>query len=147
MTAPPPNAPVIDLMLGIPSLHQKEAYDFMRPLFRDQESLRSFEFPAEYMFKDYPRIGPQEDYAAYTVSLMDAVGIRAALLGVSARNTVALRALQDYPTRFVPEMMVSGVRNSCEILVKNVDLVSSSSFHFRISCLSSSRLSWKRYSR
>lgn len=107
MTAPPPNAPVIDLMLGIPSLHQKESYDFMRPLFRDRESLRSFDFPAEYMFKDYPRIGPQEDYAAYTVSLMDSVGIRAALLGVSERNEVALRALRDYPTRFVPEMMVS----------------------------------------
>ncbi|MCA9574499.1 MAG: amidohydrolase family protein [Polyangiales bacterium] len=103
----PPRAPVIDLMLGIPSLHQKESYDFMRPLFRDAESLRSFDFPAEYMFKDFPRIGPQDDYAAYTVSLMDAVGIRAALLGVSAKNEVALRALRDYPTRFVPEMMVS----------------------------------------
>jgi predicted TIM-barrel fold metal-dependent hydrolase len=106
MTALPENAPIFDLMLGIPSVHQKESYDFMRPLFRDAESLRSFEFPAEYMFKDYPRIGPQEDYAAYTVGLMDAVGIRAALLGVSARNEVALRALRDYPTRFVPEMMV-----------------------------------------
>jgi len=46
----PTDVPIIDLMLGIPSEEAKRSYDFMRPLFRDAESLKSFDFPVEYMF-------------------------------------------------------------------------------------------------
>ena len=38
---------VIDLMLGIPSEDAKRTYDFMRPLFRDKQSLESFDFPVD----------------------------------------------------------------------------------------------------
>ena len=50
----PTEIPVIDLMMGIPGEAAKGSYDFMRPLFRDEESSRSFDFPVDYMFKDVP---------------------------------------------------------------------------------------------
>jgi hypothetical protein len=61
---------IIDLMLGIPSPDPKGSYDFMKPLFRDEESRRSFEFPVEYMFKDVPKTGRHEDYIQYTLDKM-----------------------------------------------------------------------------
>ena len=59
---------IVDLMLGIPSDDQKRVYDFMRPLFRDKESLQSFDFPVQYMFKDFPKVSKQEDYITYTLA-------------------------------------------------------------------------------
>ena len=56
---------IIDLMMGIPSPSAKIDYDFMRPLFRDAESLSSFEFPVEYMFKDVPKLEKQDDYIRF----------------------------------------------------------------------------------
>ena len=74
----PKNVPIIDTMLGVPSGEQKRSYDFMRPLLRDEESLRSFEFPVQYMFKDFPKVSKQEDYIRYTLALMDKYGIEKA---------------------------------------------------------------------
>ena len=54
----PSEIPIIDLMLGLPSEEAKRSYDFMRPLFKDKQSLESFDFPVEYMFKDVPRTAP-----------------------------------------------------------------------------------------
>ncbi len=67
----PTDVPIIDLMLGIPSPDAKRSYDFMRPLFRDRESLESFEFPVEYMFKDVPKFERGEDAIQYTLEQMD----------------------------------------------------------------------------
>ena len=66
----PKNVAIIDLMLGIPSEDPKPSYGFMRPLFRDRESLESFDFPVEYMFKDVPKTGRRDDYIQYTLEQM-----------------------------------------------------------------------------
>ena len=55
-------------MLGIPSEDAKRSYDFMRPLFRDKQSLESFEFPVEYMFKDVPTLFRASEIASSTPS-------------------------------------------------------------------------------
>ncbi len=57
----PTNVPIIDTMLGVPSADQKSTYDFMRPPLRDAETLKSFDFPVQYMFKDFPKVEKQED--------------------------------------------------------------------------------------
>ena len=64
---------VIETMIGIPSPDQPRSYDFMRPLFRDKESIEQFAFPVEYMFKDVPKTGTHEDYIKYTLEQMDRV--------------------------------------------------------------------------
>ena len=93
---------IIDLMMGIPSPEPKRSYDFMRPLFRDKESLESFEFPVEYMFKDVPKTGRHEDYIRYTLEQMDKHGIERALIGTSLRDETGKRALRQHPDRFIP---------------------------------------------
>src|SRR5262249_21836908 len=100
LMAMPAGVGIIDLMLGIPSGDEKRVYDFMRPLFRDQESLQSFDFPVQYMFKDFPKVSRQEDYIGYTLQLMDKYGIEKAMIGVSLENAVAQQALKDHPYRF-----------------------------------------------
>lgn len=102
----PRDVPILDTMLGIPRAEQVRVYDFMRPLFRDDASKTDFEFPAQYMFKDYPRVGPKEDYLAYTLSLMDHHGITKALLGYDENSADTVRALRDHPDRFLPELYV-----------------------------------------
>ena len=66
---------VIDLMLNIPGEDNRGWYEFMKPLFLDAESRQQFEMPAQYMFKDIPKTGKQDDYIAYTVAEMDKFGI------------------------------------------------------------------------
>ena len=100
--AMPTDVGVIDLMLGIPSPDPKPSYDFMRPLFRDPESLRSFDFPVEYMFKDVPQTGRREDYIKYTLQQMDQYGIERALIGVGEGDGTSVEALRRHPDRFVP---------------------------------------------
>lgn len=91
---------VIDLMLNVPGEDQSGWYDFMRPLFLDEESRKTFEMPAEYMFKDIPKTAKKDDYVAYTVAEMDKVGIERAMLGIDDGNDVAKAALGRYPQRF-----------------------------------------------
>jgi predicted TIM-barrel fold metal-dependent hydrolase len=98
----PTGVPIIDLMLGIPSEEARRSYDFMRPLLRDEESLRSFGFPVEYMFKDVPKFSSLGDRIKYTLDKMDAFRIERALIGVSASDEVAQRALREHPDRFIP---------------------------------------------
>ena len=83
----PTGIPIVDLFLNIPSPEEKRVYEFMRPLFRDKESLQSFDFPVEYMFKDFPKVSKQEDYIGYTVQLMDKFGIEKAMIGVGMSKT------------------------------------------------------------
>jgi hypothetical protein len=79
----PKDVGIIDLMLGIPSRDPTPQYAFMKPLFRDPESLQSFEFPVEYMFKDVPKFERRDDAIKYTLEQLDRFGIEKALIGVS----------------------------------------------------------------
>lgn len=90
----------IDLMLNIPGEDNSHWYEFMKPLFLDEESRRQFEMPAQYMFKDIPKAGKQDDYIAYTVAQMDRYGVERGMLGVDDENAVSKEALHRYPTRF-----------------------------------------------
>jgi predicted TIM-barrel fold metal-dependent hydrolase len=96
----PKDLPVIDLMLGIPGEDNQKFYDFMRPLLLDAESLKVFEMPAQYMFKDVPKAGKQDDYIAHSVAQMDQHGIERAMIDVSDDNEVTRRALERFPERF-----------------------------------------------
>jgi len=98
----PTDIPVIDLMMGIPSDEAKRSYDFMRPLFRDAESLQSFDFPVEYMFKDVPKFSSLGDRIKFTLEKMDAFNIERALIGVSLSDEVSQQALRQHPDRFIP---------------------------------------------
>ncbi len=91
---------VIDLMLSIPGEDQSGWYDFMRPLFLDEESRKIFQMPVEYMFKDIPKTAKQDDYVAYTVAEMDKVNIERAMLGIDDGNVAAKAALASHPDRF-----------------------------------------------
>ena len=102
--AMPTDIPVIDLMMGIPSEEAKRSYDFMRPLFRDEESLKSFDFPVEYMFKDVPKTGQQSDYIKYTLEKMDQHGIERALIGASLENETSCLALRHPRTGSSPRI-------------------------------------------
>jgi len=104
--AMPTDVPIIDLMMGIPSPDPKPNYDFMRPLFRDAESLKSFEFPVEYMFKDVPKSATRADYVKYTLEQMDRFGIERALIGVGSDDDASLEALRRHPDRFIPSCNV-----------------------------------------
>jgi len=96
----PKDIGVIDLMLNIPGEDQSGWYEFMKPLFLDEESRKVFEMPAEYMFKNIPKTAKQDDYVAYTVAEMDKVCIERAMLGIDDENAVTKAALTRYPKRF-----------------------------------------------
>jgi predicted TIM-barrel fold metal-dependent hydrolase len=91
---------IIDLMLNIPGQHSSRWYDFMRPLLLDQESRELFSMPAQYMFKDIPRVEGEADYVAWTVAEMDRHGIAQAMLGFDEDNVATREALERYPQRF-----------------------------------------------
>jgi predicted TIM-barrel fold metal-dependent hydrolase len=96
----PRDVPVIDLMLGIPGEDNSKWYEFMRPLLLDEESRNVFKMPAQYLFKDIPEAGKQDDYVAYTIAQMDEHGIERAMVGVNDDNQVTQRALERFPNRF-----------------------------------------------
>ncbi len=98
----PRNVKAIDLMLNIPGsdAEQRAWYDFMRPLLLDKQSREQFEMPAQYLFKDLPKVGPQDDYVAYTIAEMDRVGIERAMIGCDGSPSPSLDALRRHPERF-----------------------------------------------
>ena len=89
---------VIDLMLAVPGEDPSTWYDFMKPLFLDEESRRQFEMPAQYMFKDIPKLSGREDYLAYTQEQKDTHGIERAMIGVVREEHQ--EALRQHPDRF-----------------------------------------------
>ena len=91
---------VIDLMLNVPGEDTSGWYDFMKPLFLDEESRKVFEMPVQYMFKDIPKTDKQADYVAYTVAQMDRFGIERAMLGVDDEAVPSKEALRRFPARF-----------------------------------------------
>ncbi len=96
----PPDVGVIDLMLNIPGEDVSAWYDFMKPLFLDEESREHMKMPAQYMFRNIPDVGPQEDYVAYTVGKMDQFGISRAMVGIDDDNEITADAITRYPERF-----------------------------------------------
>ena len=90
---------IVDLMLGIPG--PRRSMDFLRPLLRDRESLESFEFPVEYIFKDVPKLPPAPDRIRYTLEQMDRFGIERALIGIEADDETGPLALRRHPDRFL----------------------------------------------
>ena len=64
----PTDIGIVDLGIGFPytSIEEKKAtYDFFRPLLKDAQSVKEFEFPAQYMFKDVPDVvEPDTDVVA-----------------------------------------------------------------------------------
>ena len=98
----PRDVRAIDLMLQIPGDDNRQMYEFMKPLLLDDESCRVFEMPAQYMFKDVPKTGKQEDYVAYTVAQMDRFQIERAMIGIDADDSgsASREAIERYPERF-----------------------------------------------
>lgn len=97
----PPNIGIIDLMLAIPSDDTSSFYEFIKPMLMDEESRRMFKMPAQYMFKDIPETGKQDDYIAYTLVEMDKVGIERAMLGVDEdQYATQNEAVAKHPDRF-----------------------------------------------
>ena len=96
----PRDVKAIDLMMQIPGEDNRHWYEFMQPLFLDEESRRVFEMPAQYMFKDLPKTGKQQDYIAYTIAEMDRHGIERAMLGLDDDNAITREAIERYPDRF-----------------------------------------------
>ncbi|MCB9683229.1 MAG: amidohydrolase family protein [Alphaproteobacteria bacterium] len=94
----PSDVGVIDLMLQIPGEDHRGWYDFMQPLFMDAASRNYAKMPVEYMFRNVPDIHETDDYIAYTVAKMDAVGIARAMIGV--QHETSRQALRRFPDRF-----------------------------------------------
>lgn len=96
----PSDIRAIDLMLNIPGADNSGWYDFMKPLLLDQQSRTIFSMPAQYMFKDVPKVGEKDDYIAYTVGLMDQFGIERAMIALDEQAGVSQEAIRRYPGRF-----------------------------------------------
>ena len=94
----PSDIGVIDLMLQIPGQDNRAWYDFMQPLFLDEQSRSYAKMPVEYLFKNVPDIGDTDDYVAYTIDKMDAHGIERAMIGVQHETSV--EAIRRFPDRF-----------------------------------------------
>ena len=96
----PTDVPVIDLMMNIPGADSRSWYQFMMPLFLDEDSRNFSKIPVEYMFRNVPDIGDRDDYIAYTVELMDRYNIGSAMLGIDGPAGTNAEAVRRYPERF-----------------------------------------------
>jgi predicted TIM-barrel fold metal-dependent hydrolase len=128
----PANQKVIDLMLSIPvSEDNSEWYEAFKPLLRDPESRAMFKMPAQYMFKDIPKVGPVEDKVAWTLGHMDRHNITRAMIGFDERSEGAMTAYAQFRDRFFfdlpvnPNLGMDEVRRIREMKRKyNIDAVS-----------------------
>ena len=97
----PTDVPIIDLMLAVPNDDTSNFYDFIRPLLMDEQSRQMFQMPAQYMFKDLPKVGKRDDYIAYTLEKMDEFNIEKAMLGVDeGQYETQNQAVKQHPDRF-----------------------------------------------
>jgi hypothetical protein len=119
----------IDLMLTIPDENFAKAYEFMKPLLKDDES-RGFKMPAQYMFKDIPEAGKQDDYIAYTLERMDATGVDVAMIGVTEDYAISIEALRKHPDRFIGYYEVDPSQG-----MKAVNQIRKMKEHFDIKCV------------
>ena len=96
----PDDHKVIDLMLNVPGPDNSGWYDFMQPMLMDEESKKML-MPAQYMFKDIPVAGAQDDYIEHTIALMDQFNIAIAMQGIDDCDEVAKEAYRRFPDRFI----------------------------------------------
>jgi len=101
---PPFDVGIIDTMIGFPVGDMKALYAFITKQTRDRESRESFEFPAEYMFKDVPdkKLRDVEDPVGVTLREMDLWGVEKGLVGVQGRH--GEEAVRRHPDRFIPSI-------------------------------------------
>lgn len=98
--AMPTDIGVVDCMLGIPEAEDRsDWFDSFRPLIKDEETLKQFSMPAQYMFKDIPKTGNVDDFVTWTVEQMDRFNVEKALIGWTD-NATSRRAKEAYPDRF-----------------------------------------------
>ena len=98
----PRGVPIVDLMMGIPvSETNEEWYRQFRPLLMDEESRTQFTMPAQYLFKDIPKLGSGADYVRFLIGEMDRFGIDVALVGCADGAAGAAAARRDFPQRFI----------------------------------------------
>jgi predicted TIM-barrel fold metal-dependent hydrolase len=119
----------IDLMLTVPDENFAKAYEFMKPMLRDDES-KGFKMPAQYMFKDIPEAGKQDDYIAYTLERMDATGVDVAMIGVTVDYAISIEALSKHPDRFIGYYEVDPSQG-----MKAVNQIRKMKEHFDIKCV------------
>jgi uncharacterized protein len=98
----PREVKIVDLMMAIPVSETNAAwYEPLRPLLLDEESRRQFTMPAQYLFKDIPRLAARSAYVPFLIEQMDRFGIDVALVGCLEGSQEALAARRDYPRRFI----------------------------------------------
>ncbi|MCR9096913.1 MAG: amidohydrolase family protein [bacterium] len=101
----PDDIGIIDCGVGFPYTDvekKKAAYEFMRPLYKDKETLDQMEFPAEYMFKNVPDIVPPDtDVVEWTLAEMDNWGVQ---VGMCSLSDNGIEAKKRHPDRFVLTM-------------------------------------------
>src|SRR3954451_9583111 len=95
---------VVCVRMGLPAVHKKDWYGFLRKGFMDAESAE-MEFPAEYMFKTVPKdIDEKADPITVVLEEMDHFNIQKAMLGIGWRADIdrgnTARALKEHPDRF-----------------------------------------------
>ncbi len=99
----PQDVQAVDLMMSIPGEDNSAWYEFIKPLLMDEESRQQFRMPAQYMFKDIPKTGRQEDFIRYTVEQMDKYRIQCAMLNIDRISASSHQeAIKRYPQRFFP---------------------------------------------
>jgi uncharacterized protein len=101
----PTGQPIIDTMIGFRYSDARAHYDFITRQTKDEESKSEFTFPAQYMFKDVPKVEAKSDRVHALLELMDKFGIERAMIGVasrgdSSRSDDSRRALREHPDRF-----------------------------------------------
>src|ERR1700722_12930979 len=93
---------IVDLMMGIPvSETNEEWYRQFRPLLMDEESRTRFTMPAQYLFKDIPKLKSGADYVRFLVGEMDRFGIDVALVGCAEGSAGAQAAGRDVSQGFL----------------------------------------------
>ncbi len=98
----PRDVKIVDLMMAIPvSETNQEWYRQFAPLLMDAESREQFKMPAQYLFKDIPRLAASQDYVRFLVEQMDLHGIDVALVGYFEGSEAAAAARRDFPQRFI----------------------------------------------
>jgi predicted TIM-barrel fold metal-dependent hydrolase len=104
----PSDIGIVDLGIGFPftSIEEKKGtYDFFKANIKDAQTLKEFEFPAQYMFKDVPDVVPEgTDVVQWIVDKMDAFGIQIAKVGLGPNG---IEAKRRHPDRFVLGMSLN----------------------------------------
>jgi len=100
----PTDVGAVDLMIGFPMRDKKKVYEYLKRGMKDSESKESFEFPAEYMFKDVPD-GAKDDVDPIDEAFaeMDRCGVDMGLFGA---GDMAAEAREKHPGRVFTSLEV-----------------------------------------